>query len=872
MEAAESIYRFDRAELNAASRELRLDGEPAQLGARAFDVLLALVTHRQRMLTKNELLDLVWPNLVVEENNLQVQVSALRKLLGAKAIVTVPGRGYRFAAALDGAPAADARGPAPVKAFAPTAAAAMHSEFGNLPAGLPPLLGRDQDLAQLRELVRDHRLVSLLGAGGIGKTSLARALARDQAHRFRDGAWMVELAHVSDPGAVPAAVARALRIHLPGHADPALELAQRLRGRELLLLDNCEHLIEPVAALVGHLGATVPELHILLTSQEPLRLAAEQSMRLGTLAVPGDADTADAATHGAVLLFAARVAALQPGFRLDGSNLQAVVDICRALDGMPLALELAAARVPLLGVPGVRQHLGQRLRILNNGARDAPSRHRTLRATLDWSHALLSPLEQKVFRRLGVFVGGFGLELAQQVAADDSLDAWTVLDLLGNLIDKSMVVLEAGATPRYRLLETARAYAFEALEAAGEWERLRAWHARCMRSAIDRPARAGRIGFESMDAWVMACIPEIDNLRSAIEWACGDAGHGGDPALALELVNTAAVLMYQAGRYADGVRWMRLAEPLVDDGTPPFVVAEFCTGLVMVGLHGGVSAPERMKLLERARRIFEQEVARKEATEVQEARGRLVIALCMSAYVGAVTADFESAEQHLARALELIEQPQMQGFRGLWLYNCGMVRRYQGRTEDALAAFSQSLPLNRKGGDARTLFYVLNNLAALHQEIGHIDEAVDQFRAMIEHLRRSPLTDAQMMAFALNWYAHALTVQGTLAEAQAQVMQSLPHCRRSLGLRHFAGMLALLAARQGRLRDAMRLVGCDDAARARRGEVRSQTDSRTLDAVLALVGASHPPVEVAAWRLEGAGLDEDAAIALASAGLNVVPA
>lgn len=859
MQVTESIYRFDRVELNPASRELRVDGEPAALGARAFDVLLALITHRERMLTKNELLDLVWPKLVVEENNLQVQVSALRKLLGAKAIVTVPGRGYRFAAVLDDSSPADVRAPA----VAAPASPALQSELGNLNAALPPLLGRAQDLARLRDLVREHRLVSLLGAGGIGKTSLARALARELAHGFRDGAWMVELAHVTEPAAVPGAVARALRIGLPGHADPAVELAERLRGRELLLLDNCEHLIDAAAALVGHLLAAVPELHILVTSQEPLRLAAEQSMRLGTLAVPVDADSADAAAHGALVLFAARVGALQPGFRLDDSNLEAVVDICRALDGMPLALELAAARVPLLGVHGVRQHLGQRLRILNNGARDAPSRHRTLRATLDWSHALLSPLEQRVFRRLGVFVGGFGLELAQQVAADDSLDAWTVLDLLGNLIDKSMVVLEAGATPRYRLLESARAYAREGLEAAGEWERLREWHARCMRAAIDRPARAGRTGFESMDPWVMACIPEIDNLRSAIEWACGE---GGDAALALELVNIAAVLMYQAGRYGEGVRWMRMAEALVGDDTPPFVAADFHMGLAMVGLHGGVSAQERMTLLARTRAIFEQELAQ------EEAQGRLVIALCMSAYVGAVTADFEGAERHLARGLELIEQPHLHGFRGLWLYNCGMVRRYQGRTEEALAAFAQALPLVRAGGDARVLFYVLNNLAALHQEIGHVDEAVDQFRAMIEHLRRSPMTDAQMMAFALNWYAHALTVQGTLSEAQAQVMQSLPHCRRSLGLRHFAGMLALLAARQGRLRDAARMVGCDDAARARRGEVRSQTDTRMLNATLALVGAVHAPAEVAAWRLEGAGLDEDAAIALASAGLRAVPA
>jgi len=870
--ANDSIYRFDNVELRPATRQLLVDGQPASLGARAFDVLSALIAHRERMLTKNELLELVWPNVVVEENNLQVQVSALRKLLGPQAIVTIPGRGYRFAAGLDALPAfsaanvsagasnasaavtASAASGRQAMQVATSAARALRSDTGNLPAVLPPLLGRDAEQATLRKMVKQHRLLSLLGPGGIGKTSLACAVARQVAHDFQGGAWIVELAGVSDPAALPGAVALSLGIQLSGHADAGAELAERLRGSELLVLDNCEHLVEPVAALVTQLLEAVSNLHLLVTSQEPLRLASERPMRLGALAVPEHAALADAATHGAVALFLARASALQPGFRLDQSNVEAVVDICRDLDGLPLALELAAARVPLLGVQGVHKHLASHLHVLKNSVRDAPTRHRTLRSTLDWSHALLSSEEQTVFRRFGVFAGGFGLELAQQVASDDHIDAWAVLDHLGNLVDKSMVVVDAGPVPRYRLLETARAYAREQLETTGEWDSLRQWHARCVRSALDRAERAARLGFaETTDQWVLACSPEIDNLRIAIEWACSP---GGDGALALALVNIAAVLMYQAGRYPECVRWMQMAEPLIDEArTPVQVVGEFSLGLALVGLHGGISAQRRMQLLDRACDIFEQQPS---------SHGLLALTLCSNAYVAAVAGDFDSAERRLAQCSALVEQPALRAFKGTWLYCTGMVRRYQGQSAQALAAFAQALPLVRTEGNARTLFHVLNNLAAAHHELGHVDEAVAQFRRLIEHLQRSPLTDAQMMAFALNWYAHALVGQGALEEAHAQVLRSLPYCRRSLGLRHFAGMLALLAARQGRLREAALLVGCDDAARSRRGEKRSPSDERMIAAALAPIGSAHPAGLVEAWRLEGAGLDEDATAALMS--------
>ncbi len=832
----DTVFRFDQAELHLATRELRVDGQPVALGARAFDLLQALVTHRDRMLSKNELLEIVWPQLVVEENNLQVQVSTLRKLLGAKAIVTVPGRGYRFAATLLDEPAAPAAAPAR------PALPASRGQLGNLREPRA-LLGREADLLAVCALVRAHRIVSLLGAGGIGKTSLARGAAHQLWHGFAEGVWLVALADLADPAALPQAVARTLDISLPGREDPQLELAARLHGRMLLVLDNCEHMVWAVAPLVERLLAAQPGLHVLVTSQEPLRLGSERQVRLDPLAVPQEQAQDDALSHGAVALFVARVRAVLPGFALDADNRAAVVEICRALDGVPLALEFAAARVPLLGVDGVRQHLGQRLRVLNRGARDAPERHRTLRATLDWSHALLGEDEKKVFRRLGVFVGGFGLELAQQVVADETIDAWDVLDRLADLVEKSMVVLETGAVPHYRLLETARVYACDQLELAGEWRAMQAAHARSMLPLFDRRARIARLGLEPVNQWVQACVPEVDNLRSAIEWTT-DAG---ERALALELVNLSAEFMYEAGRYPECVAWMRRAEPLIDGHTPELVVARFKFGMALVGLHGGLDAPTRLRLLDEALVTLER----------HPPQVVLVYTLCMRAYVAGICGDLRLARDSLERVQQIVQQtPALALMRGTTLYIEGMVCRYEGRPQQAFAAYTEAMPYVRQTGDGRTLFYLQNNIAAVHHEMGHLDEAVDQYRATLAHLEASPRTDAEMMAFLLHWYAHALTVQGALDEALALVRRSLPYCRRALGLRHFSGLLALLAARQGRLREAALLLGADDAARQRRGEARTPFDQRALSATLSLVGAAHAHERIAVWRVQGMALDE----------------
>ena len=445
METTTSELRFGSARLDVEQRQLLIDGRPAKLGARAFDVLLALVERRDRAVSKNELFELVWPDVVVEENNLQVHISALRKLLGPQTIATIPGRGYRFMAELD-ASAQDST------AFAnpPPVTSAASATPTNLSPQHELLYGRDDDARAVGELLRTHTQVSIVGASGIGKTRLALAVANAQHERFPDGVWWVELAALSDGALVAGAIARALGVRV-GDDRPVLEtvIALLRKHTALLVLDNCEHLLDAAAECARALLRSVPALRILVTSQEALHTAEEQVYRLGSLPVAGTSD----APAAAVELFVARARAADPRLQLTAANVAAITEICRRLDGMPLAIELAAARARLLGLEGLRARLDERFHILTGGTRAVLRRHQTLRAAIEWSYGLLTPDEQTVFRRLGAFVGGFTLELAQDVAADEQIDRWAVLDLLGHLVDKSLVIADgddAAALPAAR--------------------------------------------------------------------------------------------------------------------------------------------------------------------------------------------------------------------------------------------------------------------------------------------------------------------------------------------------------------------------------------------------------------------------------------
>jgi predicted ATPase/DNA-binding winged helix-turn-helix (wHTH) protein len=566
-------YRFDRFELQPAARRLLVEGREAKVGARAFDVLLALVERPGRVVGKDELFATVWPGVVVEEANLAVQISALRKLLGGGLIATVAGRGYQFTGTLEPLAAAPSDGAAPAPAH-PV-----------VPRAATPMIGREAELSTLAEVLAGHRLVTITGTGGIGKTRLAQAWCEGPGVGERI-VW-IDLAGLADAALLPATVLAHMKMAAgtagkeaeapaaeraqPGEASAALaRLGEAVAPLVLtLVLDNAEPIVDEVAALAKLLLDAAPRLRMLATSQVPLRLQAERVVRLGPLAVPsGRVTPAEALAHAGVLLFVERARAADPQFELAAGNVTSVVEICRRLDGLPLALELAAARVATIGVNALAAALGAALDArdspLGEGHRGAPARHRTLRAALEWSHALLDAPSRRLFRRLGLFAGGFTLAAAQAVAVDErageepvadgghdrdrqrdqswprvhdaTLDTWGVTSTLGRLVEHSLVAKDGAEPPRFSLLESARLFALEQLERAGETNTVRARHLGWCQAFVHEvlgngeappaPGAAARITLE------------YANLRGALEQALapGSISREAGAALAVALL------------------------------------------------------------------------------------------------------------------------------------------------------------------------------------------------------------------------------------------------------------------------------------------------------------------------------------------------
>jgi predicted ATPase/DNA-binding winged helix-turn-helix (wHTH) protein len=481
---ASTVIEFGRFAIIPYRRELLVEGRPSKLGGRAFDILMALVESRGKVVAKDALVQRVWDGAVVEENSLQRQIAMVRKALAGdpEVIRTVTGRGYQFTGVVRG------RAEEPPEMIASTScelATQPGSERTNLPQQISTMIGREAELSDLLILLKVSRLVTLTGAGGVGKTRLSLLVAKQVLHDFPGGVWFVELASLSDPEALPAMVAASVGLKFATGAVSAERVAREIALKHLLIvLDNCEHLATAAADMAEALLSCSPSIRVVATSREPLRAEGERVYRVRPFAVPDATvtDVCEILSNAAVQLFMTRAQALDPGFSSDAAFAGPMAEICRRLDGIPLAIELAAARAAGLGIEALATRLDDRFRLLVDGRRKALGRHRTLQATLDWSYDLLSELERTVLRRLAVFAGGFSLEAASAIAATGAVAEPDVVGAVVDLVAKSLLVMEADAAVasrdvRYRLLETTRTYALGKLVTAGELDATMRRHA-----------------------------------------------------------------------------------------------------------------------------------------------------------------------------------------------------------------------------------------------------------------------------------------------------------------------------------------------------------------------------------------------------------
>ncbi|MBV8407900.1 MAG: winged helix-turn-helix domain-containing protein [Alphaproteobacteria bacterium] len=565
-------------------RELLVDGQPAKLGGRAFDVLLTLADAEGAVVTTDALMELVWPGRVVEENAVQAQISKLRGALGRHRglVRNVPGRGYQLLA----------EEPLLAEPY-PAEQAAGQS---NLPQPASELIGREAEIEEVLELAGRHRLVTLTGPGGIGKTRLALAAGHRLLPQFADGVWFVELASVETLDLIPEAVASAVGMAaLPGGMT-AERLGRALRQKGMLIiLDNCEHVIDGAATTAESLLRIGPEVHVLATSREPLRAEAEQVCRVSALPVPeaGTQDVVKASQYGAVRLFLERVWAAGQRFEPDGKLMAAIVSICRHLDGIPLAIELAAASAATLTVEQVAAHLDDRFKLLQAGRRTVP-RHQTLRATLDWSYELLTEPERILLRRLAVFADVFDLEAVVGIATRGDLSRVEIVATLAGLVSKSLVATIEDRSVRYRLLETTRAYALDKLVQSAEHEIVSRLHADHYLRLFEQAEHDWRVG--AVVEWSRDYGGFIDDLRGALTWGFSA---DGEASMAVRLTAASSPLWFELSRLSEYREWTRRALDRLeadDRGTRLEMVLQVNLGLaamLTLGMDEGARAALR---------------------------------------------------------------------------------------------------------------------------------------------------------------------------------------------------------------------------------------------------------------------------------------
>lgn len=781
-----SRYRFEGFVLDLTARALLADGVPAPLSGRQIDLLAALVSERGAVVSKNDLLNRVWPGQVVEENNAAVHVSALRRVLGRESIVTVTGQGYRFALPLideddAAADASQAASPAQVPAV----------RVRGLPSLSVTVHGRDHDLQTLLSRLVRHRLVTVVGAPGIGKSTLALACAHERRQANRDGVVWADLLQGGQPQDPVAAVAAALGLE----PDPALGLPGLLALLRpmsvLLVLDNAEGDADRVAAFCHALIEGTEDVTLMVTSRRVLRVPGERVLRTPPLSAPPPGRSVDEALgHGAVALLVDRVRAQGLPFSLGQHNLDQVTTLCRRLDGHPLALQLAAGRLATFGLDSLCERLNDRYRLLTRGTQAGPRRHQSLRACMDDSHALLSEVERLMLRRLEPFEGGFTLEMAAAALSDRQLDAWTVAEALEGLVDHSLIQVEGDDRPRYELLESIRAYGLLQLEEHGEVHLARHMHAYTVSQLFERAARA----FEMMpdERWVVEFAPELGNVRAALDWCVEHA-----PVMGLGLLAHAAPLFELLG-LRDEAGWRHAAyENELPHDLPPETLTRFCIDHASLMLpQDPVGAGVWFRRGLRASRTADDPSVRYRALCRQVLGDREISRAALRHAMGEMTA--------LAGPCE---GPQAERLRLLGLAARAHVWRVEGQAAEADKALCASLRLAREIGATAWLMDDLQRLITLL--VGH-GRSLPCASVLVREWEAGPVEGAVRQRLRA-CRAAVLLAEGRLREARAVLELLTAHEARGQAgpeeLQVCMPLLAWLAFAEGREREAAQITG-----------------------------------------------------------------
>ena len=852
---AERAYSFEGYTLDLRRGCLRSADGDIELRPKSFEMLRHLIENAGRLVSKDELAQALWRNIVVTDESLTRCVSDIRLALGdgkQRLIKTVPRRGYIFVApvsvgAVDASPTAPSTtaGASP----APLDGAAHGAKAHNLPRQLTSFIRKETELAEVKARLARHRLVTLIGPGGAGKTRMALEVGAHVLAEPLDGVWLVELAPLDDPRILGETLCSAIEAQMGG-GRPAIEIAigYLRQKKSLLIVDNCEHLIEAAAQLVEALMRGCPSLSILATSRERLAIAGESTYQVPALEVPPlerELTAAAAQEYDAVRLFVERASATIDGFRLSDADAPAVANICRQLDGMPLAIELAVPQLRMLQLNGIEARLGDPFRFPVRASRTAPLRHQTLATIFDWSYDLLSESERTLFRRLSVFASGWTLEAATSVASGGSLAAKDVLGLLSALVEKSLAVAELGGPePRYKSLETTRQYAAEKLRASRERDLRR----RLADTLIRRFAEASASWpSTATETWLAHHEPDLDNLRASLEWCFGP---GGDAALGVELTSHSMRIWDELALLSERGRWFKAAIEHSDADTPAATRARLWLGRTSTSAHG-----DRTNL----------EPALAAADLFRETGDRLGLGEALAKAGAALATPENTAEAfpYLDEAMVVLKPLGPTKHLASCLRSLAVAHYFTRNFAAARPLIAESEAIARSLGDGRGIATAQIAAAEHAFAAGAVDDAIARAETMLagDHYNRRQRT------LALGNLAAYLLAAGRVSKAKAAALEGIREARaldwRAAVVRSVEH-LALVAALSGAPEEAARLLGYGVAFYAGGTATREFTEMSTYDRLSAQLAAALPQERAAELMAEGARWSEDRIVEIAA--------